>query len=894
MLNFLYSLIIFPVEQIIEACYVLFFRIFRNHGFSIIGVSVAISFILLPLYLLAEKQQRAEREKQKQMKGMKDNIKAVFKGDKQYMMLSALYRQHNYHPIHALCNSFSLFIQIPFFIAAWHFLSNLELLTGQPFLFINDLSAPDRFLWGINLLPILMVLINVVSGAIYTKGFPRGDKIQVYGIAVIFLALLYNSPSGMVLYWICNNLFSLAKNFIQKTKFSKQLIPILVSVFVLLLNIFLLFFHRGWIGIRINLALVLTCIPFFLFLCPLIIKKVKGLILRTRLFAQLCASYNKEPAKETGIFLLSTAILFLLAGVVIPSSLISSFTLGFIETFGSPFSFMLNTALSSLGIFFVAPLCIYWMLSKSTKMAKAMAVFAVIALVNTFVFSGNYGHLTLSFYFSDGVSSGKVLILLNLLVITIIAIFIPLLIQRFRKIMVSVLTVAVCACVLLGAINVAKVYRESKSFQVQFAKTEKRSGGIDEPVFRFSKTGRNVLVLVLDRAVSGFVPYIFDEKPHLHYSFSGFTWYKNSVAFGPFTIFGMPALLGGYEYTPLEMQRRKDVSLRDKQIEASFLLPRIFLDHEFNVTLVNPHFRIEGVDTSTFNNSHKLNITSIERKYDDLWLSNNENFTKAENVARTLESRLIRFSIFKFAPLPIRNLIYDGAGWWVKNVQPDIRFYIALAILPYVTKISEERFDSYTMVVSNLTHSPFFLQAPDYTPANRITYRGSGRFANEASYHANIAALLLLGKWFDFLKENEVYDNTRIIIVSDHGYNGGRLFPENADVVLSNREYLEAVTALLMVKDFDSRGPLSVNDSFMTHADVPLIALENIVENPINPWTGRLLEADKEDGVIITTSRLANLRRHSEYLFNINPNHWMHVHTNIFDPANWSMVSIEE
>ena len=38
-----------------------------------------------------------------------------------------------------------------------------------------------------------------------------------------------------------------------------------------------------------------------------------------------------------------------------------------------------------------------------------------------------------------------------------------------------------------------------------------------------------------------------------------------------------------------------------------------------------------------------------------------------------------------------------------------------------------------------------------------------------AHYHANAAALLRLGEWFDWMREQGVYDNTRIIIVSDHG-----------------------------------------------------------------------------------------------------------------------------
>jgi Na+/H+ antiporter NhaD/arsenite permease-like protein len=70
----------------------------------------------------------------------------------------------------------------------------------------------------VNVLPILMTLINIVSGMIYTRGMPLKSKIQLYGMALIFLVLLYDSPAGLVFYWTLNNLFSLGKNILSKLK----------------------------------------------------------------------------------------------------------------------------------------------------------------------------------------------------------------------------------------------------------------------------------------------------------------------------------------------------------------------------------------------------------------------------------------------------------------------------------------------------------------------------------------------------------------------------------------------------------------------------------------------------------------------------------------------------
>jgi YidC/Oxa1 family membrane protein insertase len=267
-------MVIYPIEQLIELCYIFAFRITRSPGLSILGLSLLVSVLVLPLYLMAEKQQQAEREKQKQMKRMKDNIKAVFKGDKRYMMLSTLYRQHNYHPAYALRGSISLIIQIPFFIAVYHFLSNLEMIKGVPFGPIRDLGQPDMFIkikaegpWAyvFNILPFVMTLINLISTALYTKGSSLREKIQLYGMAALFLILLYNSPSALALYWIANNFLSLVKNIVQKTKEPKQVTLALVSELCIFLCVYLIFVHNGWIVKRVSLALFFALFPFFFF-----------------------------------------------------------------------------------------------------------------------------------------------------------------------------------------------------------------------------------------------------------------------------------------------------------------------------------------------------------------------------------------------------------------------------------------------------------------------------------------------------------------------------------------------------------------------------------------------------------------------------------------------------
>jgi len=138
MLNALYTLVIYPLTQIIEFAFVFTNKIFKQEGLAVVGVSIVISLCCLPLYLVAEKWQETERGIQKRLKPTIDRIKAVFRGDERYMILSTYYRQNHYSPVYALRSSFGVLIQIPFFIAAYGFLSHLEALRGHAILFYQQ------------------------------------------------------------------------------------------------------------------------------------------------------------------------------------------------------------------------------------------------------------------------------------------------------------------------------------------------------------------------------------------------------------------------------------------------------------------------------------------------------------------------------------------------------------------------------------------------------------------------------------------------------------------------------------------------------------------------------------------------------------------------------------
>ena len=194
-MHFLYDSLIAPLVLILEFFFKLVQVITKNPGVAVLSLSFIVTLLTLPLYMVAENWQETERQIQGKMKTGIDRIKQTFKGDEQYMILNAFYRENHYHPIMALRSSFTLLIQIPFFMAAYNFLLELDALNGYSFLFIKDFGSPDATFhignFAINILPIAMTLINCVAGYIYAKGHGAREQIQIYACAIVFLVLLY-------------------------------------------------------------------------------------------------------------------------------------------------------------------------------------------------------------------------------------------------------------------------------------------------------------------------------------------------------------------------------------------------------------------------------------------------------------------------------------------------------------------------------------------------------------------------------------------------------------------------------------------------------------------------------------------------------------------------------
>jgi len=179
-------------------------------GGRIVIFSVVLNLLLMPLYQQMEKRSRGTRALRLRVAQDVDRMRRHFKGRERFFYTRAVYRQHGYRPLSQLLGSADLAVQVVVFFTVFHFLSGLQLLQGAAFGPLRDLSRPDGLLAGMNLLPFVMTAINI--GATFAYAQERSRRMQALLLAGLFLVLLYNSPSGLVLYWTANNLFSLARN----------------------------------------------------------------------------------------------------------------------------------------------------------------------------------------------------------------------------------------------------------------------------------------------------------------------------------------------------------------------------------------------------------------------------------------------------------------------------------------------------------------------------------------------------------------------------------------------------------------------------------------------------------------------------------------------------------
>ena len=906
-------LILGPIELILDVVFSVSIQITGNAGLSIVFMSLAINLLILPLYTKADAVQRKERDIAAKLKPGIDLIKETFTGDERFMILQTYYRQNHYKPYYVLRNSISLLLQIPFFMAAYHFLSNLQLIQGVPLGPIRNLGAPDGLLtlggMTLNVLPILMTALNLISGAIYTKGFSLKSKIQTYGLALLFFVLLYRSPSGLVLYWTLNNAFSLAKNIFGKFKNPKRSVMIVCSLLGIVLA-FAFFSMRQQLGTR---KVLWGMIPALALQIPFIIWLLQKAIPKRNRNKETIAEEEtvlQKPELSKAVFFSCCILLAILTGILIPSAVIRSSPAEFVEVghYSSPLWYILNAFLLAAGTFLIWFMVYYLLAPKGKKWIYALflAAVAVIALVNYLFFGNDYGNMSSLMRYDIPISPTGAQKLLNagIMMLTGTAVWI---FGKRRPAFLRGACMVFCTAVLgMSMVNIIAICEKLPEVK----QTAQQGTANERDIIHLDKSGKNVVVIMTDRAIGALVPYLFQEHEELQEQFSGFVFYPNTLSYGGNTNTGSPPLYGGYDYVPLKINERSDVMVKDKQNEALKIMPVNFLENGYEVTVCDPPYA----------NYSWIPDLTIYRDYPEI-----RTFLTKGMFQDTKESESIRkrnmfcYSILRIAPVAVHSELYDAGKYNQADASTDfgqnvislsvsqgvssgfMEAYRVLEKLPLITDIRDTGINTFCMIANGTTHDTMILQEPEYKPrenvdnttydqehAVRVSLDGKTlsltNLIQVQQYHSEMAAFLQIGKWLDYLRQEGVYNNTRIIIVADHGFSFG--LPElNAPELGLD---LAVTNPVLMVKDFDSQGAFSVDEQFMTNADTPTLAFQDLIQSPVNPYLQKeIANQDKvnREQVVCFTEWYILVNNGTVFM---NPEYYALKGRDISEAENWS------
>ena len=196
----------------------LFHTLTKSWGISIILLSMTAYGIMFPFTAKSTKAMKKMQQVQPEVEA----IKQKYKDNPQKMNkeVMELYKKYKLNP---LGGCLPLFFQFPVFISLYQILLRFVQLKGASFLWIKDLSMPDRLLMFpgnfklpilnteyFNLLPILVMTLGIIQQKITTSASTAGEQKKIGLFFAVFLGFIfYNFPSALVLYWFVQNFLTL-------------------------------------------------------------------------------------------------------------------------------------------------------------------------------------------------------------------------------------------------------------------------------------------------------------------------------------------------------------------------------------------------------------------------------------------------------------------------------------------------------------------------------------------------------------------------------------------------------------------------------------------------------------------------------------------------------------
>ena len=182
----------------------------QNWGWSIVALVLLLKIAFYWLNAKAYSSMAKMKAINPKIMEMRERLK-----DKPQEMQQAMMKIYKEEKVNPMGGCFPIMIQIPVFIALyWVLLSSVEMRGAPWILWIKDLSAPDPFF----ILPVVMTLTTMLQTALNPAPPDPMQAKLMWFMPLVFSVMFFFFPAGLVLYWITNNILSIAQQWVINTR----------------------------------------------------------------------------------------------------------------------------------------------------------------------------------------------------------------------------------------------------------------------------------------------------------------------------------------------------------------------------------------------------------------------------------------------------------------------------------------------------------------------------------------------------------------------------------------------------------------------------------------------------------------------------------------------------
>jgi hypothetical protein len=548
---------------------------------------------------------------------------------------------------------------------------------------------------------------------------------------------------------------------------------------------------------------------------------------------------------EQAIFFASALCLGVLAGVYAPGELYASSPAFFPKSLLESLFALLPYIVAFLMLCFML-----WLMLPGGLRPVAGCVFfaaALIALLNATFFTGDFGALDGAVLANpEGLSSWRSALADGLALA--IAVMATVCVYRFRRAPLAVLCLLATAAT-LGCMGAYPGIGEPEKLRPAIADDMGDPG--KDGFFVFSGDKPNVLVVILDMFTGGHMEELLEENPELAQRFRGFTWYPDTVAAGSSTALSISGIYGGPAYDAQAMDARPEETLLAKYTEALYAMPEAMAKRGYANAFLHLPFTPDADVAARLDKDIPLAVTHRlpEAGLQSRWLAHLHETDDADVKAVDFSRYMLFVGLFRAAPNPLRSWLYNDGVWRFDltgdldqlNV-PNVFYESAiLGLLPQFAATGAPG-PTFKVLYSMLPHSAWHLPRDGLMPVRDPYPETEGQnFTVDGVLPEHVYTerhtLAFLADFFDWLRRERIYDNTRIILVSDHCDGDSRMlkdalgFRDRGKKPLHSPETkpFDRPHALLMVKDFGGGDkPLALSWELMRSSDVPWLATRGI------------------------------------------------------------------